>query len=586
MSEPLLKPSEQDEEDVLYYDFRASKENSEMSLLSKRFATIATAACFLVLSAVGVASAFTRSTFGKQISLQADKLNLEAMNDAIDGPRRNVILMISDGFGPASETYSRSYYQHINNLTYDHMMPLDTIHVGQSRTRSASSLVTDSAAGATAFSCAMKTYNGAIAVDVDQTACGTVLESAKLHKKMLTGLVATSRITHATPASFSSHVVDRDMEDQIATQQIGDYPLGRTIDLMFGGGYCHFLPNTTSGSCREDERNVWAEATQKYGWKTALQTRSEFDELDSKAQLPLFGLFTPDKLLTYTCASQHMSYEIDRIEDKEPSLREMSEKALNILREATGGSDQGFFLMIEGSRIDMAAHSNDASAHVHDIFAYHETVDMVKRFVEENPGTILISTSDHETGGFSIARQVSTAYPEYLWFPDVITRVKNSTIVLAQAITTLKGIAYEEKKSMVLNTILKDGLGIEDATDDELAFLLSSTSSAAALDHYLADMVSIRAQLGWATHGHSGVDVNLYAYGAGADLLRGSHENTNIGSFIQHFLELDLQDITSKLAADNSTFHKQYQDGAKKAIVHDHLDHYHHDESKLNHPSH
>jgi alkaline phosphatase len=93
----------------------------------------------------------------------ADKLNLEAMDDAIDGPRKNVILMISDGFGPASETYSRTYYQHINNLTYDHMLPLDTIHVGQSRTRSASSLVTDSAAGATAFSCAMKTYNGAIA---------------------------------------------------------------------------------------------------------------------------------------------------------------------------------------------------------------------------------------------------------------------------------------------------------------------------------------------------------------------------------------------------------------------------------------
>jgi alkaline phosphatase len=131
-------------------------------------------------------------------------------------------------------------------------------------------------------------------VDVDQTACGTVLESAKLHKNMLTGLVATSRITHATPASFSAHVVDRDMEDQIAAQQIGDYPLGRSVDLMFGGGYCHFLPNTTTSSCRGDQRNVWDEATQKYGWKAALQTRSDFDKLDSHSQLPLFGLFTPD----------------------------------------------------------------------------------------------------------------------------------------------------------------------------------------------------------------------------------------------------------------------------------------------------
>jgi alkaline phosphatase len=80
-----------------------------------------------------------------------------------DVPRRNVIMMISDGFGPASETYARTYFQYLNSLPFDHMMPLDTIHVGQSRTRSASSLVTDSAAGATAFSCAMKSYNGAIA---------------------------------------------------------------------------------------------------------------------------------------------------------------------------------------------------------------------------------------------------------------------------------------------------------------------------------------------------------------------------------------------------------------------------------------
>lgn len=125
--------------------------------------------------------------------------------------KRNVILMISDGFGPASETLARDYVQALGNGGPETMLALDSILVGSSRTQSSSSYVTDSAAGATAFSCAMKSYNGAIAVDPRQNPCGTVLESAKaLGYK--TGLVATSRITHATPASFAAHVPFRDME--------------------------------------------------------------------------------------------------------------------------------------------------------------------------------------------------------------------------------------------------------------------------------------------------------------------------------------------------------------------------------------
>lgn len=119
--------------------------------------------------------------------------------------KKNVILMVSDGFGPASETLARNYYQRVNNLPLNFKMPLDTILIGQSRTRSSNSLVTDSAAGATAFSCAMKTFNGAIGVDPMKKSCGTVLEAAKLNG-FATGLVVTSRITHATPASFAAHV--------------------------------------------------------------------------------------------------------------------------------------------------------------------------------------------------------------------------------------------------------------------------------------------------------------------------------------------------------------------------------------------
>ncbi|RUP43304.1 alkaline-phosphatase-like protein [Jimgerdemannia flammicorona] len=131
--------------------------------------------------------------------------------------------------------------------------------------------------------------------------CGTILESAKLHRGMLTGLVVTSRITHATPGSFAAHVVNRDMENEIAVHELGDYPLGRTVDLMFGGGLCHFLGNATEGSCRMDTRDIWSEGP-KYGWKKQIKTKAEFDALEIEANrldlvsLPLMGLFTLDDI--------------------------------------------------------------------------------------------------------------------------------------------------------------------------------------------------------------------------------------------------------------------------------------------------
>lgn len=120
------------------------------------------------------------------------------------------------------------------------------------------------------------------------------MESAKLHKNMLTGLVVTSRITHATPAAFSAHVAWRDWENDIALQQIGENPLGRTVDLMFGGGRCQFITNKTEGGCRLDDRNLIEEAKSKYGWNTIVDSRKQFDALADDAQLPLMGLYTPD----------------------------------------------------------------------------------------------------------------------------------------------------------------------------------------------------------------------------------------------------------------------------------------------------
>ena len=146
-----------------------------------------------------------------------------------------------------------SYYP--IDLPINDVLVLDKHFIGSSRTRSSNSLVTDSAAGATAFSCGLKSYNGAISILPDHTPCGTVLEAAK-RAGYMTGLVVTTDLTDATPACFAAHVNMRYEGDTIASQEVGEHPLGRVVDIMLGGGRCHFLPNTTEGSCRADERDI------------------------------------------------------------------------------------------------------------------------------------------------------------------------------------------------------------------------------------------------------------------------------------------------------------------------------------------
>ncbi|KAG0152583.1 hypothetical protein CROQUDRAFT_35539 [Cronartium quercuum f. sp. fusiforme G11] len=475
--------------------------------------------------------------------------------------------MISDGFGPASEAYARGFVHHLNNLTDEKQklferwtfsdgntpkqlspdtmahLPLDPLLVGSSRTRSSNSLVTDSAAGATAFACGIKTYNGAISVEpAKQKPCGTILEAAK-HRGYLTGLVATSRITHATPACFYSHVVDRDMESEIAPFLIGKGPLGPTVDLAFGGGRGFFIPKAYKGSSRSDDEDLLSLATSKYSFNLLNDTQSfekQWNGGNGQIKTPVLGLFNDD----------HMNYEIDRVsldgsDQREPSLRNMSLAALQTLSsEARIKSAHGFFLMIEGSRIDMAAHSNDPVGHLYDILAYQETVRTVKTWVDPGWPTLMISVSDHETGGLALGRQLGNAYPEYAWYPDVLVNTTHSTAWLG---SLMRNQTQPISRSFVVDLILRDNLGIQDASEKEIEELLQKAASG-NVDYALADMVSRRAQLGWSTHGHSGVDVNLYAYPPELTQdLRGNVENTQIGKFITEAMQIDLNIITTDL---------------------------------------
>jgi alkaline phosphatase len=428
--------------------------------------------------------------------------------------------------------------QYTQDESFSKQLVLDQHLIGQSRTRSSSSLITDSAAGATAFSCAQKSYNGAISVLLDHTPCGTVLEAAKKAGYM-TGLVVTTRLTDATPACFAAHVNMRSEEDRIAEQLAGDHPLGRVVDLMLGGGRCHFLPNTTEDSCRADDKDI-VDLAKKNGFNY-ISDRAAFNALKGgkKLDFPLLGLL----------ADTDIPYEIDRRNEDDiyPSLHEMAQTALTALSEATKDSEKGFFLMIEGSRIDHAGHHNDPAAQVHEVLAYDKAMTTVLDFLKKDPTDgVMVSTSDHETGGLATARQLHPTYPEYLWYPGPLANASHSAERLDFMYKEFlaSNPSPHEIKTFVRDSIAK-GLGIHDASDEEISTLIAVPDT--ALYQY-ADMVSRRSQTGWSTHGHSAADVNIYSSDPKiARALVGNHENTEVGDFLRNYLDVDVDSVTKEL---------------------------------------
>jgi len=413
---------------------------------------------------------------------------------------KNLIIMISDGCGPASFTFARE--------TSGQSLFLDTVLAGTVQTSSSSSFITDSASGATAYSCALRTYNAAIAVDDNQKPCGTIMEAAK-SIGMKTGLVATSRITHATPAAFSAHVIDRDMEAYIAQQQVER----STADVMFGGGLNFF-------TSRADGVNLFNVANSK-GYQT-ITTRAEFD---GPLNFPVIGLFAPS----------HMSYEIDRNPAVEPSLSEMTQKALDLLN---ANSENGFLLMVEGSRIDMAAHSNDPGAHYHDIIAYDNTAKVIMDFVANNPHTTVISVSDHETGGLSLGRNFRNyTYPVYEWYPRVVLNQKMSCESMGKLIQGGSSIV----------DVLASQASITDLTQDEINAMQNISSNLSILADLIGEAISYRALVGWTTWGHTGVDINLYSFGERSGTFKGNYRNDQVGGMLASMFNLDLQSITNSL---------------------------------------
>ena len=432
------------------------------------------------------------------------------------GTAKNIIMMIPDGMSVEALTTAR-WMNEGKSFTMDEMA------TGLVRTHNANTPIADSAPAATAYATGVKsespyiaTYPSAAGMPGAETwearrakmPLATILEGAQTLGKS-TGLVVTSNIQHATPAAFSAHYPDRNNYEVLAEHQVY-----QNMDVVLGAGSRYLQAEKRADG--EDLVSVLKNKGYDY-----LTTRTEL--LQSNAP-KIWGMFAP----------KAMSYDLDRDLQQEPSLAEMTEKALQILAQ----NPQGFFLMVEGSQIDWAAHANEPVALVHDIWAFDRAVAVAKEFADRHPDTVVIVVADHGTGGVTFGQKdISKGYDK--------APLTSFARIVPQARVTEKRVAEELNSERTnIQTLLSDHFGITDLSPAEVEEIRQAKEPSTAIGH----AISKRSHIGWTTLGHVGGDVALYCYAPSpnAKILTGTVQNRDIGAYMADLFDLDLRALTDR----------------------------------------
>jgi alkaline phosphatase len=437
---------------------------------------------------------------------------------------RNVIVLIPDGCSQSMVTLARWYR--------GAPLAVDLMQSGAVKTHSANSLVTDSAAAATALACGVKTSNRMIGVappandpfrPADEPyAAGqplaTVLEGAKRSGRAV-GVVVTVPIWDATPAAFTAHTTSR-YADPVILEQM----LHQDLDVVLGGGRAGFFPKEAGGS-RTDGRDL-----QQLLLARGVTVVSNATALARVSRGKVWGLF----------AAGALTPEMDRprLAPEQPSLAQMTEKAIQLLQQ----NNRGFFLLVEGSQVDKANHANDAARGVREFLAFDEAVAVALRFAaQEGQGeTLVIACPDHDTGGLTIGQRGCT--PQSVAdLTGAIGRTQLSAAALATAIgtnQTLENILPQLEAWWNLRLTPGDAHALTNC-------LARGTPLEAAL---LQTAARTQPAIGWATSDHTGVDVPLWSYGPGRPV--GLLNNTDVARSVADALRLNLPALTRQLFVD------------------------------------
>ena len=439
------------------------------------------------------------------------------------GPKY-VFLFIGDGFSVPQRMVAEEFSREIGRgeLACNHLP-----YHATTRTCSATSLVTDSAAAGTAIACGAKTYNGAVGVDKDGNPVESVAEVAhRLGRKV--GIVSDCYITHATPAVFYSHNKNRGRSYQIG------------LDLV-NSGFEYFAGGGFSGKENDvrDEKykgNIYDLAA-KAGY---LVTSNKVELMSAK----------PGTKVLYSACPEHMPHAIDRPATM-PTLAEMTKKGIELL-----DGPGGFFMMVEGGTLDFSGHANDAATNLREVLAMDDAVRVAKAFQDAHPDTLIITTGDHETGGMAMGFY-GTGYAIHV---KRLAHQKCSRIAFKQVLKDKraelkkagKPWTFEEAQKLLeeyfafdfsaaahsdnLEDKLAGGKYAAKTTTNDERLMMTSTDVAALKEAFkrnkLQDearrITSEKAGVGWSSSSHTALPVLTTSGGPGAETFHGYMDNTEI----------------------------------------------------------
>lgn len=421
-----------------------------------------------------------------------------------------IFIFLSDGAGTSGTEAARMFNRVVHN---EGLNITDKIikegSVGLLTVHPADSLTTDSAAAATAMASGCKAKVGALGICADGRVPKTVMETAK-DRGMRIGLVTTAPIYDASPAAFTGHVSDRKYFSLIVDQYLRARP-----DLLMGGGRDQFIPQSKTGSSRKDDQDMIGEFT-KQGYSYV----SEKKDLARANGGRLLGLFT----------LQEMSFELDRDQDKEPSLAEMTDTAIRFLAE---NNHRGFMVFIESENTDAAGHMTDIASVIQGYREFDRAVGLAYNFYRKHPReTLILVTSDHDSGGLGFT----------LALEEPSGRHAKRMAATEADLKKIAGIAISLKKAAQILGPNPTADGIDRLMKDHFkGFKLAPDLKTMLLDkklpgrniytdpvaNALGMMIANNTQMYWGASGHTSAPVLVAALGVGSELFRGYQDNTD-----------------------------------------------------------
>ncbi len=450
---------------------------------------------------------------------------------------KNVILMIPDGCSTALLSMSRQYAQYHDASKTS--LAIDRYFCGMVMTHSSDAPIGDSAPTTTCYVTGQPSQTGFVATypvktdhdlyPIDATRAyqpmATVLEAARMLKHKATGLVFTCEFPHATPADCSAHSYYRSKYGAIAPQMVHNH-----IDVVIGGG-TKYLTDQLADDLKQD------------GYQVFLNDKKGMEATKTGKMWALFNK---------TC----MEYDIERDPSVEPSLAEMTKKAIDLLSQ----KKEGFFLMVEGSKVDWAAHDNDVKTAILDFLAFNNAVQIALDFARKDGNTVVLVLPDHGCGGFNIGSRQSNSGYDRLTLEQIMEPLDNFTLSTDSMAKIIKKEDIERipalmEKYYQIELTEEELDRIYHAKDFKNSPIAKEDRKEASLTKTIARIVYDRTYFGTTTYGHTGEDVFLACYHPQNDQPKGVISNIEVNEYLCRQLGISgqLPTLTESIFTSHTT---------------------------------